>query len=361
MGPGPSNMDPRVLSALSRPVVGHLDPGFVAFMDDLKELLRYAFQTKNAMTLPISAPGSAGMELCFVNLVEAGDQVVVCRNGVFGGRMLENVKRTRGLPIIIDDDWGRPVDPNQLEDALKANPDAKLVASVHAETSTGARSDVQTLAGIAHEHDCLIIVDTVTSLGGIPLEVDAWGLDAVYSGSQKCLSCTPGLSPVTFSERALAKVRARREAVQSWFLDLNLLNAYWDDGQNQRSYHHTAPVHTLMALHESLAILAAEGLEAAHARHRAAHEQLRDGLAPLGIEYLVDAEWRLPQLNSVIVPAALQEREAAIRRALLDEDGIEIGAGLGDLAGKIWRIGTMGYTARSENITRLLSALAGRL
>ncbi|MEQ9366776.1 MAG: alanine--glyoxylate aminotransferase family protein, partial [Leptospirales bacterium] len=342
-------------------VVGHLDPGFVAFMDELKDLLRIAFQTQNAMTLPISAPGSAGMELCFVNLVEPGDKVIVARNGVFGGRMLENVIRTRGVPVAIDDDWGRPVDPNKLEDALKSNPDAKLVACVHAETSTGARSDVQTLARIAHEHDCLIIVDTVTSLGGIPLRVDDWQLDAVYSGSQKCLSCTPGLSPITFSDRALAKVRARREPVQSWFLDLNLLNAYWDDGRNKRSYHHTAPVHTLMALHESLGILCAEGLAASHERHRRVHALLRDGLEKLGITYLVEEEWRLPQLNSVVIPDDLQNREAALRAALLNEHQIEIGAGLGALAGKIWRIGTMGHTARPENVTRLLRALTALL
>lgn len=357
MGPGPSNLHPRVLSALSRPVIGHLDPTFVTFMDHLKELLRFAFRTSNAMTLPISAPGSAGMELCFVNLVEPGDKVVVCRNGVFGGRMLENVTRARGVPVMVDDDWGQPVDPNKLEDALKSNPDAKIVAFVHAETSTGVRSDIKTLTGIAHAHDCLVIVDTVTSLGGIPLEVDAWELDAVYSGSQKCLSCTPGLSPVTFSERALAKVRARRDPVQSWFLDLNLLNAYWDDSESKRSYHHTAPVHTLMALHESLLLLESEGLETSWQRHAAVHAQLRDGLRDLGIEYLVAEAWRLPQLNSVRIPEPLQAREAAIRSTLLNEYQIEIGAGLGNLAGKIWRIGTMGHTARPENVTRLLVAL----
>ena len=226
MGPGPSDVHPRVLEALSRPTIGHLDPAFIRMMDELKELLQYAFQTRNAMTMPVSAPGSAGMETCFVNLVEPGDKVVVCQNGVFGGRMKENVERCGGIAVMVEDSWGDAIDINKLEDALKAHDDARIVAMVHAETSTGAQSDVATLVKLAHQHDCLTIVDTVTSLGGTPVKVDEWGIDAIYSGSQKCLSCTPGIAPVSFNERALEKVRDRQTKVQSWFMDLNLVMGY---------------------------------------------------------------------------------------------------------------------------------------
>jgi alanine-glyoxylate transaminase/serine-glyoxylate transaminase/serine-pyruvate transaminase len=223
MGPGPSDVSSRVLEALSRPTIGHLDPVFVTMMDEMKELLKYAFQTKNELTMPVSAPGSAGMETCFVNLVEPGDKVIVCQNGVFGGRMKENVERGGGIAVMVQDDWGRAVDPQKVEDALKANPDAKIVAFVHAETSTGALSDAKTLVALAHKYGCLTIVDAVTSLAGSPLKVDEWEIDAIYSGTQKCLSCTPGLSPVSFSTRALEKIKNRKNKVQSWFLDLNLV------------------------------------------------------------------------------------------------------------------------------------------
>ncbi|MES9846673.1 MAG: alanine--glyoxylate aminotransferase family protein, partial [Candidatus Sedimenticola sp. 6PFRAG5] len=230
MGPGPSDVHPRILEALSRPTIGHLDPAFVGMMEEVKTLLQYAFQTENPLTMPVSAPGSAGMETCFANLVEPGDKVIVCQNGVFGGRMKENVERCGGEPVMVQDAWGEAVDPQKVEDALKANPDAKIVAFVHAETSTGAQSDAKTLVELAHKHDCLTIVDAVTSLGGTPIKVDEWGIDAIYSGTQKCLSCTPGLSPVSFSDAALDKVRNRDSKVQSWFLDLNLVMGYWGSG-----------------------------------------------------------------------------------------------------------------------------------
>lgn len=354
MGPGPSNIDPRVLAAMSRPTIGHLDPAFVGMMDEVKELLQYAFQTKNALTLPVSAPGSAGMETCFVNLVEPAEKVIVARNGVFGDRMRENVERCGGTAVMVDNDWGQPVDPNRMEDALKANPDARIVAFVHAETSTGAQSDAETLTALAHQHDCLAIVDAVTSLAGTPLKVDEWGIDAIYSGTQKCLSAPPGISPVSFNERATDKIQGRESKVQSWFMDLNLVMSYWGGGA-KRAYHHTAPVNALYALHEALVIVREEGLEQAWARHRSNHLALKAGLEALGIEYLVDEPFRLPQLNAVTVPEGIDE--AAVRTALLNEFNLEIGAGLGPLAGKIWRIGLMGENARTEVVDRLVQAL----
>jgi len=354
MGPGPSDVNPRILEAMSRPTIGHLDPVFVAMMDEMKELLRYAFRTENALTMPVSAPGSAGMETCFVNLVEPGDQVVVCQNGVFGGRMKENVERAGGTAIMQQDPWGRAVDPVKLKETLKANPDAKIVAFVHAETSTGAMSDAEALCKIAHDHGCLTIVDTVTSLGGSPLEVDQWGIDAVYSGTQKCLSCTPGLSPVSFSEAALDKVRNRKSPVQSWFLDLNLVMGYWDGG-GKRAYHHTAPINALYGLHEALVILKDEGIENCWNRHQRNHEALRAGIEAMGLEFVVPEGERLPQLNAVTIPEGIDD--AAVRGTLLNQYNLEIGAGLGDLAGKVWRIGQMGHASNETNILTCLGAL----
>ena len=354
MGPGPSDVHPRVLEALSRPTIGHLDPLFIGMMDELKQLLRDAFQTGNEVTMPISAPGSAGMECCFVNMIEPGDKVIVCRNGAFGGRMLENVIRCGGEAVIVDDPWGRAVDPEKVEQALKANPDAGILAFVHAETSTGALSDAQTLAKLAHEHDCLTIVDTVTSLGGVPLKVDEWKLDAVYSGTQKCLSCIPGLSPVTFNEAAMEKVSKRQSKCQSWFLDLSLILGYWE-GEGKRAYHHTAPINPLYALHEALCILHEEGLENSWQRHRQQHESLKAGLQKLGLELSVPEAERLPQLNAVRIPDGVED--AAVRAQLLNDYNLEIGAGLGDSAGKLWRIGLMGYSANAGNVLYCLSAL----
>jgi alanine-glyoxylate transaminase/serine-glyoxylate transaminase/serine-pyruvate transaminase len=339
---------------MSRPTIGHLDPVFVTMMDDMKDLLRYAFQSDYSLTMPVSAPGSAGMETCFVNLVEPGDKVVVCQNGVFGGRMKENVERCGATPVMVEDDWGKPVDPAKVEAALKANPDARVMAFVHAETSTGAISDAKTLAEVAHRHDCLVIADTVTSLGGSPLKVSEWGLDAVYSGTQKCLSCTPGLSPVTFSDRAVEFVKSRGSKVHSWFMDLNLVLGYWGGG-GKRAYHHTAPVNALYGLHEALVILQEEGLENAWQRHQHNHNALRAGIEAMGLSFVVAENDRLPQLNSVSIPDGVDD--AVVRERLLNEYNLEIGAGLGPMAGKIWRIGLMGFASNRTNVLRCLGAL----
>lgn len=353
LGPGPSDSHPRVLEAMARPTVGHLDPRFSDMMDEMKTLLRYAFQTENTLTFPVSAPGSVGMESCFVNLVEPGDKVLVCANGVFGRRMAENVKRTRGELVLIEEAWGKPVDPQQVEEVFQAHPDTKILAFVHAETSTGAQSDARLLTEIAHRHGALVIVDAVTSLGCVPLLVDAWGIDAIYSGSQKGLSCTPGLSPVSFGERAIHKLKHRATPVQSWFMDLNLVLGYWNEAK--RTYHHTAPVNALYGLHESLVMLAEEGLEASWARHRCNHLALLAGLEALGLKLLVEASARLPQLNAVLVPEGLSEPQ--VRADLLNLHGIEIGAGLGELAGKIFRIGLMGNSSTKNNVSTCLAAL----
>lgn len=354
MGPGPSDIHPRVTGAMARPCIGHLDPMFVGMMDEIKEMLQYAFATKNQLTIPVSAPGSAGMESCFVNLLESGDKVIVCQNGVFGGRMKENVERCGATAIMVEDEWGKPVDPNKVEEAFKSFPNAKALAFVHSETSTGARSDARTLCEIAQKHGALSIVDAVTSLGGIELQVDAWGIDAIYAGTQKCLSCTPGLSPVSFSERAVEVIKSRHSKVQSWFLDTNLVMAYWGGG-TKRAYHHTAPVNALYALHESLVMLQQEGIKHAWTRHQDNHLILRAGLEAMGLGFVVDEEYRLPQLNAVSIPEGVDE--AQVRTRLLNEFNLEIGAGLGALAGKVWRIGLMGHSSRKENIFLCLSAL----
>lgn len=357
MGPGPSNINPRALAAMSLPVIGHLDPAFVDMMEELKVLLRYAFQTNNPLTYPVSGPGSVGMETCFVNMVSPGDKVIVCRNGVFGGRMIEHVERFGGTPVIIDDTWGTPVDPNKVEDALKKNPDAKLVGFVHAETSTGCESDAKLLTQIAHKHDALVIVDTVTSLGGCPVMVDDWELDAVYSGTQKCLSCAPGLSPVTFSERVVDYVKDRKTKVQSWFMDVNLILNYW--GSTTRTYHHTAPVNALYGLHEALVLIKEEGIENAWARHINQYQALKAGFEAMGLQFLVKEESRLPQMSTIVVPEGIDE--AAVRRDLLNEFNLEIGSGLGPMAGKVWRFGLMGYTAQPASVMLCLSALSAVL
>lgn len=358
MGPGPSDVHPRVLGAMARPTIGHLDPEFSRMMEEVKELLRYAFKTKNALTIPVSGPGSVGMETCFVNLVEAGDTVIVCQNGAFGGRMKENVERCGATAIMVMDDWGKPVDASKVEDALKANPGVKAVAFVHAETSTGVQSDAAAICALAQQHGALSIVDAVTSLGGTPVLTDEWGADAVYSGSQKCLSCMPGISPVTVSEKAADVVRSRNHKVQSWFMDLNLVMGYWS-GKGARVYHHTAPINPLYAIHEALVMLEEEGLEQAWARHAAMHNALRAGLEAMGLSFIVEEKYRLPQLNTVAVPDGVDE--AAVRGTLLSRYNLEIGAGLGDLTGKVWRVGLMGQSATGEHVTLFLSAMEDAL
>jgi alanine-glyoxylate transaminase/serine-glyoxylate transaminase/serine-pyruvate transaminase len=296
------------------------------------------------------------METCFVNLIEPGDKVIVCINGVFGNRMKENVERTGGIPITVETPWGRAVDIDTLEETLNTHPDAKFVAFVHAETSTGALSDAKAICLLAKQHNCLTIVDAVTSLGGVELRVDDWQIDAIYSGSQKCLSCVPGLSPVSFSSAAVEKIKARKTKVQSWFLDQTLVMDYWSNNSGgKRSYHHTAPVNSLYALHESLVLLHNEGLENAWQRHQQQHEKLAAGLEKLGIEFIVPKSERLPQLNTIKIPEGIDD--AKVRAYLLNEYNLEIGAGLGDFAGKAWRIGLMGYAARNENVLLCLAAL----
>ncbi|WP_261816100.1 pyridoxal-phosphate-dependent aminotransferase family protein [Vibrio gallicus] len=354
LGPGPSDISPQVLQALSRPTIGHLDPLFIGMMDEVKELLKYAFQTDNEFTIALSAPGSAGMEACFVNLIQPQEKVIVCRNGVFGERMRENVVRCGAQAVVVDDEWGTEVSLHKVQHVIDANPDAVAIAFVHAETSTGAISDAEAIAKLAQENDMLVIVDAVTSLGGVPLYVDKWGLDAVYSGSQKCLSCTPGLSPLTFSPKAIAKIQSRTTPIQSWFLDQSLVLGYWS-GEGKRSYHHTAPVNSLYALHEALLMLKNEGLENAWQRHEQMHQLLKQGLTQLGIEFVVEEGQRLPQLNAIYIPSGVDDGD--VRQRLLNDYNLEIGAGLGELSGKAWRIGLMGYGARKENVALCLHAL----
>lgn len=353
MGPGPSEVHPSVLQALAQPTIGHLDPRFIALMDELREMLSKAFLSSSGLSFAVSAPGSAAMEMALANLLEPGDTAVICINGVFGQRMAENARRCGAKVVTVEDDWGSPVTPDKLEAALAANPGARLAGFVAAETSTGARSDVTELAAIARRHGALSVVDAVTALGGTELRVDDWQLDVVYSGSQKCLSCPPGLAPICFSQAAMQRIEQRDSPCQSWFLDVTLLTGYWGGGK--RAYHHTAPVNALYGLHQALELLLEEGLEAAWQRHAEHHRALAAGLEALGLEFVVEKEWRLPQLNTVRVPEGIDE--AALRKALLEDHGIEIGAGLGQFAGKALRIGLMGHTARRENVQAVLAAL----
>jgi len=359
LGPGPSEVGPRVLRAMSTPLVGHLDPSFVALMEELKDLLRQTFRTDNRLTFPLSATGSAGMEAVLVNLLEPGDHAVICVNGVFGGRMVEIARRAGAEVTVAEVPWGEVIDAALLRkmlESLPADASPRLVACVHAETSTGARQPLEELSRLAHERGALFVVDAVTSLGGTELEVDAWGIDACYSGTQKCLSCPPGLSPVTFGERALERVRARKHKVQSWYLDVSLLAQYWGA---DRVYHHTAPITMVYALHEALRIVHEEGLPARFERHRKNHRALVAGLEALGLEMAVAAEYRLPMLNSVLVPAGVDE--AGVRARLLARHGIEIGAGLGPWKGRVWRIGLMGDSSCPANVLLVIAALAEAL
>ncbi len=353
MGPGPSNAPPSVLAAMSRPLVGHLDPAFVAMMEEIKAMLRQVFITRNEMTFPVSGTGSAGMEFCFVNLLEPGDEAVVGVNGVFGQRMADVAARCGATVIKVEAEWGRIIEPDAIATALAKATRPKLVAIVHAETSTGALTPVEEISRLTHQAGAMLVLDTVTSLGGCPVRIDDWQVDAVYSGTQKCLSCPPGLSPVSLSERAMQSVRARTHRVQSWYLDVSLLASYWGDGQ--RVYHHTAPISMNYALHESLRLLLEEGLENRWARHERHHRALHAGLAMLGLSIVSQTGHQLWQLNAVGVPAGVDE--AVVRARLLNEFGIEVGAGLGPLKGKIWRVGLMGHTSSLDNVRTLLAAL----
>ncbi|MSU41948.1 MAG: alanine--glyoxylate aminotransferase family protein [Pedosphaera sp.] len=353
MGPGPSNAPPSVLAAMSRPLVGHLDPAFVAMMEEIKAMLRQVFITRNEMTFPVSGTGSAGMEFCFVNLLEPGDEAVIGVNGVFGQRMADVAARCGATVIKVEAEWGRIIEPDAIATALAKATRPKLVAIVHAETSTGALTPVEEISRLTHQAGAMLVLDTVTSLGGCPVRIDDWQVDAVYSGTQKCLSCPPGLSPVSLSERAMQSVRARTHRVQSWYLDVSLLASYWGDGQ--RVYHHTAPISMNYALHESLRLLLEEGLENRWARHERHHRALHAGLAMLGLSIVSQTGHQLWQLNAVGVPAGVDE--AVVRARLLNEFGIEVGAGLGPLKGKIWRVGLMGHTSSLDNVRTLLAAL----
>jgi len=366
MGPGPSSVEPRVLAAMSQPTLGHLDPAFLAMMDSIASMLRQAFRTKNPLTLTISGTGTAGMEAAVTNIVEPSDRVVVCVAGYFGARIADMVRRVGGDPILVEVPWGRPVPPDDIEKVLASTAGPiKAVALVHAETSTGIMQPLDDAIRLAHARDALVIVDAVTSLGGIPLDVDGAGggegIDVCYSGSQKCLGGPPGLAPITVGPRAHAALRKRKNPPVSFALDLRLLEAYWGP---ERTYHHTAPSNSYYGLAEALELLLAEGLESRFARHRATHERLALGAAGLGLDFLAEPEHRLPVLNALRVPDGVDEK--GVRARLLAEHNIEIGGGLGPLAGQIWRVGLMGGSAREENVARLLTALriilgAGRM
>lgn len=351
LGPGPSMVDPRVLRAMAQPLIGHLDPLFIALMNEVQDLLRYVFQTGNPLTIPVSGTGSAGMEAAVCNFAEPGDSVLVGVNGYFGERLCDMAGRYGADVRRLERPWGEVFDPGEIEATLKQKP-AKVVALVHAETSTGACQPLEGLADIVHRHGGLFLVDCVTSLGGVPLKVDEWGIDIAYSGTQKCLSCPPGLAPLTISQRAREALRARRTKVPNWYLDLTMIEAYWG---KSRTYHHTAPISMNYALREALRIVEEEGLEKRWERHAKNACEMWTGLEALGLKLIVPPAHRLPSLTTVSVPAGVDE--AKIRQGLLDEYNVEIAGGLGAFKGKAWRIGLMGYSSRRENILVLLGAL----
>lgn len=351
MGPGPSNVHPRVLKAMATPLVGHLDPEFLLIMDSIQEMLRTLFNTKNELTIPISGTGSAGMETCFANLVEPGDRVLICVNGVFGERMCDVAARCGAEVVRLETKWGETFEPDQIEAELKGG-GIKIVSIVHAETSTGALQPLNEIGEIVHKYDALFLVDTVTSLGGHPVEVDKWGIDACYSGTQKCLSCPPGLSPVTFSDRSRETLLKRKTRVQSWYLDLTMVEKYWG---KERTYHHTAPVNMNFALYEALRIILEEGLEKRYARHKNNHLALIAGLEAMGLRMVVAEEKRLWPLNTVYIPGGVQD--SVVRKLLLDIFNLEIGGGLGAFKGKVWRISLMGESCTLNNVLLCLEAL----
>ncbi|HVT27097.1 MAG TPA: alanine--glyoxylate aminotransferase family protein [Lacipirellulaceae bacterium] len=351
LGPGPSDIHPRVLAALARPTVGHMDPYYLQVMDELQSMLREVFRTRNRLTMAISGTGSAGQEATVLNLVEPGERVLICVNGVFGGRLADMAERAGGEVTKIEKPWGEVFTVAEVKEAL-ARVKPKVVAIVMAETSTGAWQPLEEIAAVVRDAGAMLILDTVTALGGIAVEIDRWQIDAVYSGTQKCLGCPPGLAPVSFSERAVQKILGRREKVRSWYLDVSLIANYWG---GERVYHHTAPINMTYALHESLRMVLEEGLDNCFARHRKNHEALKAGLAAIGMGLATQPEYALPQLSAVRIPAGVDD--GAVRKALLDRFGIEIGAGLGAFKGKVWRIGLMGYSSRQTNVLLLLAAL----
>lgn len=354
MGAGPSSVHDRVRRAMSRPTIGHLDPQFEIMVEQMKEQLRLLFGTDNEATFPLSAPGSAGMEMCFVSLIRPGDKVIICRNGIFGHRMEDMAERCGATVVCVDDAWGSPITPEKVEHALRDNPDARLLGVVHAETSTGVRSDLDAICQIASEFECLTVIDAVTSLAGIPVTMDAWRADAVFAAAQKCLSGPAGLAPVSFSQRAVEAMRARSGKVQSWFLDLEMMLGYWG-GDGGRTYHHTPPINNLYGLHESLVMVSEEGIENVWRRHETNSLLLDRGLDRLGLQPLVTGDAKLPQVTTIKVPANVDA--AKVRSFLLTECGIEISAGLGDLAGRVWRVGIMGNSSNANYIQALLHAL----
>ena len=357
MGPGPSDAHPRVLQAMARPLIGHLDPEFIRLMDEVKQMIQDTLYTSNHLTFVVSAPGSAGMETCLVNLLEPGDECIICINGVFGTRMADIASRCGATVHKIETEWGKITEPDQVRAALKVCPKPKLLALVHAETSTGALQPIREISDLVHEAGSLLVVDAVTSYGGVRLHMDEWGIDALYSGSQKCLSAPPGLSPVSFSPAAVKALENRKTKVQSWFLDLTMVKNYWEG--SRRAYHHTAPISAIYALHEALALVIEEGIEHRWDRHHEVHLLLKGQLESLGFRYLVEEDYRLPNLNSVFLPEGVDE--AVLRQRLLHEYNIEVGGGLGAFAGKIWRIGLMGESCTPNHVHMLTGALRALL
>lgn len=353
MGPGPSCIHPKVYEAMSYKTLGHLDPYFIKIMDEIQPLLQNLMNTENKLTLPISGTGSAGMETCFVNLIEPNDNVLILTNGVFGVRMQDVAKRLGAQVDNIDFEWGTPVRTKVVKEKLDEK-EYKIVAVVHAETSTGVKNPVDEISKLVKKTNSLFLVDTVTSLGGIEVKVDEWGVDAIYSGSQKCLSCPPGLAPVSFTDKAFSVVTNRKKKVPNWYLDMSLIGQYWS-GERSRVYHHTAPINMLYALYQALILIMEEGPDKVFERHLENHNRLKEGLENLGLELYVEEKYRLPMLNAVKIPTEMAD--AKVRSTLLQEYKIEIGGGLGPLKGKIWRIGLMGHTARPENVDRFLMAL----
>jgi len=352
MGPGPSDVNARVLEAMARPTIGHLDPQFLELLNDISDMLRTVFQTRNTLTLAVSGTGSAGMETCVVNLIEPGDKMLVCVAGVFGQRMTDVAQRAGAQVTTIEVPWGQVFSAEQVAEAIKAHGPFKVVGVIHAETSTGAAQPIEGISRVVHEAGALLLVDTVTSLAGTEVDVDGWKVDACYSGTQKCLSCPPGLSPVTFSAAAEEVMASRKTKVQSWYLDMTMVRRYWG---SERLYHHTAPINMNYALHEALRIVLEEGLRPRWERHVTQHRALKAGLEPLGVRYLADPNHQLPMLNAVAAPEGVDE--GAVRKRLLEEYDIEIGAGLGEYKGKAWRIGLMGESATERHVNAVLGAL----